>query len=50
MKKLEFIRGDLDFDLLVTDKVANILPMLQKAADAVPKSNMKMKAAGADEM
>ena len=34
MKKLEFIRGDLDFDLLVADKVEDILPMLQKAAAA----------------
>ena len=37
MKKLEFIRGDLDFDLLVADKVEDILPMLQKAAEAVPE-------------
>ena len=38
MKALEFIRGDLSFDLLVADKVDDILPMLQKAADAVPES------------
>jgi predicted Rossmann-fold nucleotide-binding protein len=36
MKKLEFIRGGLDFDLLVADKVEDILPMLQKAAEAMP--------------
>ena len=36
MKKLEFIRGDLNFDLLVADTVGDILPMLQKAARAVP--------------
>ena len=36
MKKLEFIRGDLNFELLVADKVTDILPMLQKAAAAVP--------------
>ena len=42
MKKLEFIRGDLDFDLLVADKVADILPMLQKAAQAVPDEAKKM--------
>ncbi|MGA9000399.1 MAG: TIGR00730 family Rossman fold protein, partial [Pseudolabrys sp.] len=35
MKGLEFIRGDLNFDLLVADRVADILPMLQKAAAAV---------------
>jgi uncharacterized protein (TIGR00730 family) len=38
MKTLEFIRAGLDFDLLVATKVADILPMLQKAADAVPES------------
>jgi uncharacterized protein (TIGR00730 family) len=36
MKKLEFIRADLKFDLLVADSVADILPMLEKAAQAVP--------------
>ncbi len=36
MKKLEFIRGDLSFDLLVADTVSDILPMLQKAAQSVP--------------
>jgi uncharacterized protein (TIGR00730 family) len=36
MKKLEFIRSDLNFDLLVADSVGNILPMLRKAAQAVP--------------
>jgi uncharacterized protein (TIGR00730 family) len=42
MKALEFIRGDLDFDLLVAPKVADILPMLQKAAAAVPDSAKTM--------
>jgi len=36
MKALEFIRGDLSFDLLVADKVEDILPMLRKAAVATP--------------
>ena len=40
MKKLEFIRGDLNFDLLVADTVGDILPMLQKAAQAVPDALM----------
>ena len=40
MKKLEFIRGDLNFDLLVADKVEDILPMLHKAAQAVPDALM----------
>ncbi len=50
MRKLEFIRGDLNFDLLVADKIADILPMLQKAAQATPDEAKKMTAAGADQM
>jgi uncharacterized protein (TIGR00730 family) len=50
MKTLEFIRGDLDFELLVADKVADILPMLQKAVDAVPEEAKKMTAADADKL
>jgi len=50
MKKLEFIRGDLDFDLLVADKVEAILPMLQKAADAVPAAAKKMTAAAPEQL
>jgi uncharacterized protein (TIGR00730 family) len=50
MKKLEFIRDDLDFELLVADKVADILPMLQKAADAVPEAAKKMTTADADKL
>ena len=38
MKTLEFIRGDLNFDLLVAGKVEDILPMLRKAADATPEA------------
>ena len=40
MKALEFIRGDLNFDLLIADKVEDILPMLRKAAEAVPDALM----------
>jgi uncharacterized protein (TIGR00730 family) len=50
MKTLEFIRGDLNFDLLVADKVADILPMLQKAAQALPEATRKMTAADADRL
>ena len=42
MRKLEFIRGDLNFDLLVADKVDDILPLLQKAAEAVPEEEKEM--------
>ena len=50
MKALEFIRGDLNFDLLVADKVADILPMLQQAAAAVPEEAKKMTTADADRL
>ena len=50
MKKLEFIRGDLNFDLLVADTVGDILPMLQKAAQAVPDTAASMTAAVPDQM
>jgi len=50
MKSLEFIRGDLNFDLLVAEKVDDILPMLQKAAAAVPEKEAEMPAAIADRL
>ena len=50
MKKLEFIRGDLDFDLLVADNVADILSMLRKAAAAVPEEEKEMPAVIADRL
>ena len=50
MKALEFIRGDLSFDLLVADKVDDILPLLQKAAQALPEAAKKMTTADADRL
>ena len=50
MKALEFIRGDLNFDLLVADKVSDILPMLHQAAAAVPEDAKKMTTADADRL
>ena len=50
MKRLDFIRGDLSFDLLVADKVDDILPMLQKAADAVPADAKELSAAEVDKL
>jgi uncharacterized protein (TIGR00730 family) len=50
MRTTQFIRGDLNFDLLVTDKTADILPMLQKAADAVPEAAKKMAGAKPDQL
>lgn len=50
MKVLDFIRGDLNFDLLVVDTVEQILPALRKAAEAVPEAARKMTAADADRL
>ena len=44
MKSLDFIRAGLDFDLLVAERVEDILPMLKKAAAAVPEHDKRMKA------
>jgi len=50
MKALQFIRGDLSFDLLVADKVADILPALQKAAEIVTEAEKEMTAADAERL
>jgi uncharacterized protein (TIGR00730 family) len=50
MRKLEFIRVDLGFDLLVADKVGDILPMLIKAAEAVPEAAKAMTAARVEQL
>jgi hypothetical protein len=42
MKALEFMRGPFNYDLLVADKVTDILPMLQKAAAAVSEDETVM--------
>src|SRR5215510_8436397 len=50
MKALEFIRADLSFDLLVADKVDDILPMLKTAAAAVSDEEKEMPAVIADRL
>ena len=50
MKSLQFIRAELNFDLLVVDKVADILPALQKAAAAVPEEAKRMTGADAERL
>jgi len=50
MKKLEFIRGDLNFDLLVADRVEDILPMLREAAAKVPEGAKEMAIATPDKL
>jgi uncharacterized protein (TIGR00730 family) len=44
MKSLEFIRDDLNFDLLVADRIDDILPMLQRVAESVPPEEKEMPA------
>lgn len=50
MTALNFIRSGLDFELLVADKVGDILPMLQKAAEAVSPAAKQMPPAVADRL
>jgi hypothetical protein len=50
MKKLQFIRDEFNFNLLVTDKVADILPMLEAVAEAVPEEAKEMTAADPDKL
>jgi uncharacterized protein (TIGR00730 family) len=45
MKRIKFIRDDLNFELLVADKVADILPMLRQAMAPVEEHEKEMKAA-----
>jgi uncharacterized protein (TIGR00730 family) len=45
MKATQFIRSELSFDLLVADKVEDILPMLQKALAGLPEAAKEMSAA-----
>lgn len=50
MKALEFIREGLDFELHVANEAADILPMLEKAAAAVPEEAKKMEPTAAERL
>ena len=50
MKALQFIRDGLDFELHVASEIADILPMLQKAAAAVPEEATKMEPTAAERL
>ena len=50
MKQTQFIRGGLEFDLLVANKVADILPMLQMAIAPISESEKKLTAAKAEQL
>ncbi|MCF8477522.1 MAG: TIGR00730 family Rossman fold protein [Pseudolabrys sp.] len=50
MTALDFIRPGMDFELLSADRVEDILPILQKAAETVPETAKEMPAAVADRL
>jgi hypothetical protein len=50
MKALEFINSRLDFTVLVTDTVGEILPMLRNFASKVPEQAKKMEATAAERL
>lgn len=50
MRALEFIRAELSFDLLVAERVVDILPLLHQAAAAVPDDAKRMTAADAERL
>lgn len=50
MKDLQFIRTGLEFDLLVADKVEDILPILERAAAATAPEQKTLTAARADQL
>lgn len=50
MTALDFIRPGMDFELLSADRVEDILPMLQKAAEAAPETAKEMPSAVADRL
>ena len=50
MKALDFIRASMDFELLVADRIEDILPKLQEAAAAVPEAAKDMPPAVAEKL
>lgn len=50
MKALDFIRTGMDFDLLVADRIEDILPKLQAAAAAAPDAAKDIPPAVADRL
>lgn len=50
MKALAFIRDGMEFELLIADKVDDIIPKLQRAAQGVPEAAREMPAAVAEKL
>ena len=50
MEKLQFIRAGLTVNLLVAERIEDVLPKLMEAAGAVPESDKEMTAAAIEQM
>jgi hypothetical protein len=50
MEKLQFIRAGLNVNLLVADRVEDILPKLQAAARELSEPDKELKAAAVDQL
>ncbi len=50
MRQLEFIRGGLEFNMLVADRVEDILPMLRNAAERVDAGDEELQTMGASQL
>jgi uncharacterized protein (TIGR00730 family) len=50
MRELQFIKREFSFDLLVADRVEDILPMLHRAIEQVPEEAKRMSAADAERL
>jgi uncharacterized protein (TIGR00730 family) len=50
MEKLQFIRAGLNVNLLVADRIEDVLPKLQAAARALPEPDAEMQAAAVERM
>ena len=50
MRALQFIRGEFSVNLLIADKITDILPMLEAAAEAVPDEAREMTTADPEKL
>ncbi|HEY4407188.1 MAG TPA: TIGR00730 family Rossman fold protein [Xanthobacteraceae bacterium] len=50
MEKLQFIRAGLNINLLVAERIEDVLPKLQAAARALPEPDAEMQAAAVERM
>jgi uncharacterized protein (TIGR00730 family) len=50
MEKLQFIRAGLTINLLVAERIEDVLPKLQAAARALPEPDAKLQAAAVEQM